>query len=150
MPLGMNNSSPDMSTNNRAATPLLLATQIHLISSTTVSGALFGFAFAIFCLYVYSIVPRLQDGGRKRQSQVMLGYSSVIMLSGLCFLVSNTWVIQDAYIEHSDYPGGPLLYISLNNRAPYATTISFSCQTAVDLLTSAIQVCRQLYPYILS
>ncbi|EKM75896.1 hypothetical protein AGABI1DRAFT_109134 [Agaricus bisporus var. burnettii JB137-S8] len=35
----------------------------------------------------------------------MLGYSSILMLCGLYYLVANAWVAQGAYIKHGDHPG---------------------------------------------
>jgi hypothetical protein len=128
---------------NSTATPLqgriLLGTQLELVTTTTVAGTLYGIAFTLFCLYIHSLTPQLRDGDRKRQAKFMLVYSTVIMFCGLVNLVTNTWITQDGYIKHADNFGGPFYYISSNFRTP-VIIVSFTCQMAIDVLTSAIQV----------
>jgi hypothetical protein len=104
-----------------------------------VAGTLYGIAFTLFCLYVHSLAPRLQDEDRKRQAKFMLVYSSVIIFCGLYNLVVNAWLAQDAYIKHSDHPGGPFIYEDTIRHMPLVITV-FASQLAVDTLTSAIQV----------
>jgi hypothetical protein len=129
--------------NSTAAPPLqgdlLLLNQLELVSPTTVAGTLYGISFTLFCLYVYSLLPRLRDAERKLQARFMLGYTIVIMLCGLVTLVSSTWVTQDGYIRHSDYPGGPYLYTETTFRTPVQIALS-ACELAVNIFTSAIQV----------
>jgi hypothetical protein len=131
---------------NNSTTPpltgdLLLVTQLELVTPTTVAAALYGIAFTLFCLYVHALAPRLRNGDRTKQARFMLAYSTVMMLCGLYFLVANAWVTQDAYIKHNDYPGGPYVYeISTFHRATVVIPIVLACQTAIDILTSAIQV----------
>jgi hypothetical protein len=130
---------------NSTATPplqgeLLLLNQLELVTPTTVGGTLYGIAFTLFCLYVHSLAPQLRDGDRKRQAKFMLVYSTVIMLCGVYSLVYNAWGNQDAYIKHSDFPGGPYGYIQSINRGNAAVTILFTSQVVIDILTSAIQV----------
>ncbi|EKM74294.1 hypothetical protein AGABI1DRAFT_95739 [Agaricus bisporus var. burnettii JB137-S8] len=122
--------------------PILLATQLELVTPTTVAGTFYGIAFTLFCLYVHSLVPRLQDEDRKRQAKFMLVYTSIIMLCGLCTLVSNSWITQDAYIKHGDYPGGPYGYIPSTFHTQPIIAVVFTCQLAIDILTSAIQIWR--------
>ncbi|XP_006455511.1 hypothetical protein AGABI2DRAFT_121428 [Agaricus bisporus var. bisporus H97] len=122
--------------------PLLLITQLELVTPTTVAGTLYGIAFTLFCLYVHSLVPRLRDDDRKKQAKFMLGYTIVIMLCGLYNLVSNAWITQDAYIMHGDYPGGPYVYIASTFHTRPASAVSLTCQLAIDTLTSAIQIWR--------
>lgn len=118
---------------------LLLATQLELVTPTTLAGTLYGVAFTLFCLYVHSLVSQLQDEDRKRRAKFMLGYTVVIMLCGLYNLVANAWAIQEAYIKHGDYPGGPYLYL-LSSFHTGVIAIMIVCQMAVDILTSTIQV----------
>jgi hypothetical protein len=118
---------------------LLLTNQLELVTPTTVAGTLYGIAFTLFCLYVHSLFPRLRDGDRKRQARFMLGFSSIVMLCGLYILIGSTWVVQDAYIKHNNYPDGPAFY----EGSTYHTAVimaEFSYQWIVDTSTSAIQV----------
>jgi hypothetical protein len=135
---------------NSTAIPLqgaaLLLNQFELVGPTTVAGTLYGIAFTLFCLYVRSLVPRFRDEDRKRQARFMLAYSTVIMLCGLYNLVLNTWITQEAYIKHADYPGGPYFYIRTTYHSAPAVTAGLACQAAVDTLTAAILVHSHFSP----
>jgi hypothetical protein len=124
---------------------VFLQNQLELVTATTVAGTLYGIVFTLFCLYVHSLAPQLRVKDRKRQAKFMIGYSTVIMLCGLYYLVSNAWVMQDAYIKHSNYPGGPLSYIGSIFVHNPVITIGLACQVVVDVLTSAIQVRFRIY-----
>jgi hypothetical protein len=133
--------SMDNSTTPPLTGDVLLVTQLELVTPTTVAAALYGIAFTLFCLYVHALAPRLRNGDRTKQARFMLAYSSVIMLCGLYFLVANAWVTQDAYIKHSDYPGGPYAYVlSTFHSTTAVIPIGLTCQTVIDVMTSAIQV----------
>jgi hypothetical protein len=131
-----NNTTPPALTG-----PLLLLTQIELVTPTTVAGTFYGIAVTLFSLYVYALAPQLREGDRTRQAQFMLAYSTVIMLCGLYLLVVNASVTQDAYIRHSDYPNGPYGYILSTYLSTPVITIGLVCQAIIDISTSAIQVC---------
>lgn len=122
--------------------PLLLNTQLELVSPTAVAGTFYGIAFTLFCLYVHSLAPLLRDKDRQGRAKFMLVYSTVIILCGLYVLVSNAWIIQDAYIKHRDYPGGPYIYIVSTYHAQPAIIACLTFDLAIDVLTSAIQVRR--------
>ncbi|KAF7760981.1 hypothetical protein Agabi119p4_10390 [Agaricus bisporus var. burnettii] len=64
------------------------------------------------------------------------------MLCGLYFLVSNAWVIQDAYTKHHNFPGGPLLYENSTFRTQPAIAVGLVSVTIVDITTAAIQIWR--------
>jgi hypothetical protein len=126
---------------------VLLHTQLELVVPTTVAGTLYGIALTLFYLYVDSLVPQLRNGDRKRQTKFMLGYSVVIMLCGLYSLVFNAWVIQDGYINHADFRGGPFSYIASTFNTP-VIIVGLVCQLVIDVLTSAIQV-HSYFPLVL-
>ncbi|EKM75189.1 hypothetical protein AGABI1DRAFT_132440 [Agaricus bisporus var. burnettii JB137-S8] len=118
---------------------LLLVTQIELVSGTTAAGTLYGIAFSLYCLYLHASIPQLRDHNRKRQTRFMITYSTIIMLCGLYYLLSNAWVIQDAYIMHANFPGGPYLYENPTQPVIAAGLVLLS---VVDILTAAIQIWR--------
>ncbi|KAF7762323.1 hypothetical protein Agabi119p4_8916 [Agaricus bisporus var. burnettii] len=132
----------DNSTTTMPQGELLLASQLELISPTTVAGTFYGIAFTLFCLYVHSLLPRLQDGDRGTQARFMLAYSSILMICGLYILVANAWVTQDAYIQHADFPGSPYLYVVSTFHTQPAIIVSIICQLLIDVMTSAIQIWR--------
>jgi hypothetical protein len=139
---------------NSTVTPLegelLIINQLDLLSSTTVAGALYGLAFALFCLYVHAIGRQLREGERTRQAKFMLAYSIVVMICGTYYLVASAWVAQDAYIKHSDYPDSPYSYVISTYPTSPVIWLALACQQTVDALTSAIQVCRRFFPCIYS
>ncbi|KAF7776620.1 hypothetical protein Agabi119p4_5013 [Agaricus bisporus var. burnettii] len=122
---------------------LLLATQFELVCSTAVAGCFYGIAFVLFCQYVYSLIPQIRGGDRKRQAKFMLVYTIIMMLCGLYFFIANIVTIQDAYIKHANYPGGPYLYeqSALFHGQP-VLGVGLACQAMVNMLTSAIQIWR--------
>jgi hypothetical protein len=117
-----------------------LLDQIELVVPTTVAGTFCGVAFTLYCLYVISLAPRLNEERQKIRARFMLGYSTVVMLCGLYSLVSNAWVAQDAYINYKDYPGGSYSYERSTFSTQLVMTVGFICQLGIDILTSAIQV----------
>ncbi|XP_006456357.1 hypothetical protein AGABI2DRAFT_122262 [Agaricus bisporus var. bisporus H97] len=123
--------------------PLLLPlTQLELVSATTAAGTLYGIAFSLYCLYLHASIPRLRDHDRRRQTQFMITNSTIIMLCGLYYLISNAWVIQDAYIKHADFPGGPLVYENSTFLTQPAIAVGLVCVAVVDISTGAIQIWR--------
>ncbi|XP_006456360.1 hypothetical protein AGABI2DRAFT_122265 [Agaricus bisporus var. bisporus H97] len=118
---------------------LLLVTQIELVSGTTAAGTLYGIAFSLYCLYLHASIPQLRDHNRKRQTRFMITYSTIIMLCGLYYLLSNAWVIQDAYIMHANFPGGPYLYENPTQPPQFRCLLiyaSFVIQADLDSLFS--------------
>ncbi|KAF7760975.1 hypothetical protein Agabi119p4_10384 [Agaricus bisporus var. burnettii] len=123
--------------------PLLLPlTQLELVSSTTAAGTLYGIAFSLYCLYLHASIPRLRDHDRRRQTQFMITISTIIMLCGLYYLISDAWVIQDAYIKHANFPGGPLAYENSTFLSQPAIAVGLVCVAVVDISTGAIQIWR--------
>ncbi|XP_006464138.1 hypothetical protein AGABI2DRAFT_120914 [Agaricus bisporus var. bisporus H97] len=121
----------------------LLATQLELVSTTTTGGTLYGIAFCLYCLYLHASLPRLREHDRRRQAQFMMSYSSIIMLCGLCNLILNTWINQDAYIKHANFPGGPLAYQKTTYLTqPAGIAVVLVCVLVIDILTAAIQIWR--------
>lgn len=123
---------------------LLLATQLDIVSGTTAAGTFYGIAFSLYCLYLHTSLFRLREPDRRRQTQFMMAYSSIIMLCGLYYLVSNAWVTQDAYIKHANFPGGPWVYESATYIRQPVITVGLVCVSIIDISTAAIQV--QFFP----
>ncbi|EKM75188.1 hypothetical protein AGABI1DRAFT_132439 [Agaricus bisporus var. burnettii JB137-S8] len=121
---------------------LLLSTQFELVSSTTAAGTLYGIAFSLYCLYLHASLPQLRGLDRRRRTQFMITYSTIIMLCGLYYLVSNAWVVQDAYIKHANFPGGPVLYVSSTFLTQPVIAVGLVCVSVVDISTAAIQIWR--------
>ncbi|KAF7760991.1 hypothetical protein Agabi119p4_10400 [Agaricus bisporus var. burnettii] len=64
------------------------------------------------------------------------------MLCGLYYLVLSAVIIQDAYIKHSDFPGGPFLYEDSTYNTQPAIVVGLVCYLIVDISTAAIQIWR--------
>ncbi|KAF7762013.1 hypothetical protein Agabi119p4_10005 [Agaricus bisporus var. burnettii] len=121
---------------------LLLLNQLELVSGTTVAGTFYGIAFSLYCLYLHASIPRLREHDRRRQTQFMMTFSSMIMLCGLYYLVSNAWVIQDAYIKHANFPGGPFIYETTTYNTQPVIAVGLVCVSIIDISTAAIQIWR--------
>ncbi|KAF7760990.1 hypothetical protein Agabi119p4_10399 [Agaricus bisporus var. burnettii] len=121
---------------------LLLVTQLELVSTTTAAGTLYGIAFLLYCLYLHALLPQLRDNDRRRKTQFMITYSSIIMLCGFYFLLLNAWVIQDAYIKHADFPEGPYGYEGSTYVTQPAIAVGLVCEFVIDILTASIQIWR--------
>ncbi|KAF7760976.1 hypothetical protein Agabi119p4_10385 [Agaricus bisporus var. burnettii] len=121
---------------------LLLLTQLELVSAMTVAGTLYGIAFSLYCLYLHASLPQLRDHDRRRQTQFMITNSTIIMLCGLYYLISNAWVVQDAYIKHASFPGGPIVYEYYSAITQPTIKVGIVCQLVVDISTGAIQIWR--------
>lgn len=113
--------------------------QLGLVAPTTVAGTFYGIAITLYCLYVYSLVPRLRSDYRRR-GIFMLAHSTLVMICGLSSLIAKGWVTQDAYIKHGEFPGGPHKYTFSACHTHPIITFGNACQMLVDILTSAIQV----------
>lgn len=121
--------------------PLLLVTELELISSTTIAGVFYGIAIILYCLYIQSSLSQLQKLDRRRQTKFMLVYTTIVMLCGLVSLGTNGWIIQNAYIKHSNFPGGPYRYTNDVDTTQPIGIICLSSLMMVDILSLAIQVC---------
>lgn len=119
---------------------LLLETRLELVTSGTVAGTFYGFAFSLYCLYALSLFPQLRSPDSPQRAKFMFSYTTIIMLLGLFNLASNAWITTNAYIGHNDFPGGPLAYgYTVLATQPVFIACNAS-QLAINILTSAIQV----------
>lgn len=118
---------------------IFFAEALDLIGLTTVSGALYGIIFGLYCLCARSLYLQLKVPHQKKQSMFTLAYASLVVISGLFILAANTRKIQLAYVNHADFPGGPLNYEAVFGHQSLALAgIVFA--VVVDLLTMGIQV----------
>jgi hypothetical protein len=117
---------------------LLLTTQLELIGSTSAAGVLYGIAFTLYCQYVHASLPQLRGKERKKQTMFMLAVTSIAMLSGLVNLGLNIWIIQNAFIKHPNFPGGPVAYEFAMSK--HESTICHICNLIVVLIITTIQV----------
>lgn len=117
---------------------LLTITQLELIGSTSAAALLYGIAFTLYCQYVHSSLPQLRNKERKKQTMFMVAVTSAAMLSGLVNLGLNTWIIQNAFIKHPNFPGGPVAYEFAMLK--HESTILHICNLIVVLIITIIQV----------
>ena len=45
-----------------------------------------------------------------QQSYVYIGYLTVLLILGTLYVVSDTRLVELAYVDHADFPGGPVAY----------------------------------------
>ncbi len=114
---------------------------LDLIGNTTVLGVSYGIAFTLYFLCAQSLYPQLHKPDRRRQTQFTLGYISLLMFCATGVLALNARIIQLAYINHTDFPGGPLEYEG--NYYTSSGSLSLACNTldfTIEVLTMAVQV----------
>ncbi len=122
---------------------LFLWEAIDLLSSTTVLGAFYGISFTLYCLCARSLYLQLQVPDKRRQARFALGYTSFLFLCATCILAINARLDQVSYINHADYPGGPLLYeVTHSQTTDSYVTAGATFIVIIEVLTTAIQVCR--------
>ncbi|KAF9444352.1 hypothetical protein P691DRAFT_778320 [Macrolepiota fuliginosa MF-IS2] len=121
---------------------LLLFESLDLIASTTIGGLLWGIAFTLYIFCVLSLYPQLKKPHQRRQAQLTLVYSSVVMICGIMFLATTTWITQQAYIYHNDFSAGPIEYETLYLRVQPIGILGIIFSVALDFLTLAIQIWR--------
>ncbi len=120
---------------------MLLEETFDLIGSTAISGTLYGITFVLYCLCAQSLYLQFQTTDKRRQTWFTLGYVTLLVLCATVGLVLYARIAQLDYIDHSDFPGGPLVYGASYNPTmnPIFTAGGFLVIT-IQVLTSTIQV----------
>ncbi len=121
---------------------MFLLESFDLFSSTTILGALYGIALALYCSCARSLYLRLQEANKQRQTLFALAYISLVLLLTTVNLALIAQIIQLDYVNHPNFPGGPFVYeTSMNNSTlrPYATANGI-LDLAVKVMMLAIQV----------
>ncbi|KAF9445282.1 hypothetical protein P691DRAFT_832633 [Macrolepiota fuliginosa MF-IS2] len=89
---------------------LLLWENLDFISSTTISGVLYGIALVFYVLSAQSFCPQLKAPHREKHAIFMLAYTSAVMACGTICLVLSARQTQLAYINHNTFPGEPVRF----------------------------------------
>ncbi len=120
---------------------LLLLEAFDLISCTTVPGVVYGVTFMLFCLCARLLYLELQVPARRKEARFNLfnlGFISVQLCFATIYVALNARTIQLAYIDHADFPGGPVAYELLAN-VPYVVAAGIF-NLPLQTLKIAIQV----------
>lgn len=119
---------------------VILYEAANLIGSTTINGALYGIAFALYILCVRSLYPQFKNADQQRRALFTFAYTSVVVICGLIFVALVTQITQLSYVVHRKFPGGPTAYEAeyLFTQPIGITVGAFS--VVVDLLTLGVQV----------
>lgn len=112
-----------------------------IISCTTTIGVLYGIAFTLYCLCSVPLYSNLQKPNMRRRARFSFFYISFLTVGITGILLTNGRVIQIAYINYADFPGGPLQYeASSNSFTNSIGVIGSILDSIVEALTAAIQV----------
>ncbi len=127
--------------NAQTQSELFLLETFDLISSTTILGAFYGIAFTLYCLCARLLYLQLRERNQQRQARFTLVIISLTLLCTTIYLALNARIIQLAYINHSDFPGGPLAYETLKNPVigPHARATGI-IDMVVKVMMLAVQV----------
>jgi len=127
-----------------AESSLFLDEAFDLISATTISGVFYGITFSLYCLCAWPLYFKLQKPDEQRRARLSLGYISLLFLCLTGGLVLGVRLNQLAYINHADFPGGPIGYEQTYNSTTNTNyTIGGVLELTVEVLTMTIQVGHQ-------
>lgn len=122
----------------------LLLEALDLVSNTTILGTFYGIIFTLYCLCARSLYLQLLKPDERRQAKFTLAYISLLFACTTAFLALNARFVQLAYINHSDFPGGPLEYEDSLDSSTKPYVISGGIlDLIVKVATMAIQVSHQ-------
>lgn len=120
---------------------ILLLEALDVISSTTFQGAFYGITLTLYCLCARSLLLNLQTPDKQRRAQFSLFYISFLFFCITGSFAVNGRLIQVVYINHANFPGGPLEYeVSYNSTIDSNDLTGSILNCIIDVLTSAIQV----------
>lgn len=117
-----------------------LAEAFDLIGSTIINGILYGIAVALYFFHARLLYPQFKGTHQQKPKKFTFVYASVMMGCGTILLALTARVNQLAYINHRDFPGGPMVY---QKKRLFAQPVGFvysTCNVALDLLTMGIQL----------
>lgn len=131
---------PAMVTKNE----LLLLEAFDIIGCTTTLGVFYGLAFSLYYLCASSLYLDLQNPDKRRHTMFSLGFISLLLFCATSCVVLEAMIIQQAYINHADFPGGPFEYelsygLVIEKYQETFTILDF----IIEVLTMAIQVSDQ-------
>lgn len=131
---------PAMATKSK----LFLLETFDLLSCTTIFGAFYGVTFSLYCLCARPLYLKLQNPEKRRQAGFLLLYISFLFFCVTGVFALSARIIQLAYVNHADYPGGPFAYEISYSPAidPYQVTADI-LDFIIEVLTMAIQVGHQ-------
>lgn len=122
---------------------LFLDQALDLIGCTTILGGSYGVAFALYCLCARPLYLQLQEPDKRQRAGFTLGFISFLFICMTGVLALNSRVIQLAYINNADFPGGPVNY-----ERSYHSSLDFYDISAgilnliIEVSIMAIQVSR--------
>lgn len=112
-----------------------------LIGSTTINGVLYGITFSLYCLCAWQLYLQLQKPDKRHQAKISLVYTSVLYVCATGVLALNARIIQLAYINYANLPGGSLGYEESISSTPKSYRIPLNILNfVIEILTMAIQV----------
>lgn len=81
----------------------------------------YGVELALFVACFFSLVQNMKPSNAKRQI-FLLTYITIIFGLGTIFMITNSLITQQAFVEYRDYPGGPASYLN----AMFANTVGLT------------------------
>jgi len=112
-------------------------------SSSAVVSFLYGIIFTLYCLCSWPLYHQLRIPDKRRQAKFSLGYITLLFACSTILVGLNIRMIQLAYLNHSDFPGGPLLWEFSHD--PFTSAfqaIGGIVTLIIEGLTMAIQIWR--------
>ncbi|KAF9444353.1 hypothetical protein P691DRAFT_645849, partial [Macrolepiota fuliginosa MF-IS2] len=116
--------------------------EIDLVSSTAITGLLYGIALSLYVLSSRSLYPQLKVPDQRRHAIFMSVYTSVVMICGIMYFALTVLGDRLAYIDHNTSIGEPLDYLEIFDfTQPSGITLNIF-GLLIDVLTLGIQIWR--------
>ncbi len=129
---------------SQMSSELLLYEALDLIGSTIILGVSYGVAFTLYCLCAQSLYSQLHKPDQRRQTQFTFGYISFLLFCATSILALSGRIIQLAYINHGNSPGGPFAFEGERNSITTSLSLAGNVlELTIEVLTMTIQVCHR-------
>jgi hypothetical protein len=87
----------------------LLNDEVYLVS-VILCGFGYGIALTLYCICARTLFGQLGREANKLKTKLILVYITMITLCGGVYFASAARVVQRAYVDFHEFPGGPYAY----------------------------------------
>ncbi len=119
----------------------LLWETFDLIGCTIIFAVFYGIVFTLYCLCAQPLYLQLRKPDQRRQTRFTLGYIFLLLFFATGLLALNTRMVQLAYINHADLPGGPLAFENERNSSTLSLSLTGNIlEFVIEVSMMAVQV----------
>lgn len=122
------NESPEASWHN----------SVHLIACTVAGNTAHGIMLTLYAICAHNLWTRTTNENR-RKNTLFLWYITIMAILGTLYVISNSWIVDTAYVKHRLYSDGPFAYFLLNFSKPY-TVLGSVCFVLISFMADGLIV----------